>query len=364
MASNPMQRKARVSFLMGMFITLLITGAIIALLVMMLLKGKQEDAKEKEAEVSVYVLNTDVKSGQTVTEDMCTQKAVNKSMVPANAIGQSDVFSKLSLQDKEGNPIKASSGQNGEIKLTISFGNGDTRELTPVEGTDNYTYKNGNSDVLVEPLEVPLIAKVDIKTNTVITSDLVAQGNSELEKSAREEEYNMIVLPSDLTTNDYVDIRLMLPSGQDFLVVTKKQVTIPGEEQGTPVADTIKMTLNEAEIKTMSNAIVDAYQILGSKLYAVKYTDGGIQEAITADYMPGGGTVEMISKNPDIVDRAKSELAERQQHGANDYRANIINPAIQNSSTDGQENLTTKMQESATKSQETRQTYLEGLAGE
>ena len=30
MASNPMQRKARVSFLMGMFVTLLITGVIIA----------------------------------------------------------------------------------------------------------------------------------------------------------------------------------------------------------------------------------------------------------------------------------------------------------------------------------------------
>ena len=36
MASNPMQRKSRNSFLLGMIITLLITGVIIAMLLFML----------------------------------------------------------------------------------------------------------------------------------------------------------------------------------------------------------------------------------------------------------------------------------------------------------------------------------------
>ena len=48
MAINPMQRKARNSFLLGMFITLLITGAIIGLLAMQLMnriKKEQEEAK-------------------------------------------------------------------------------------------------------------------------------------------------------------------------------------------------------------------------------------------------------------------------------------------------------------------------------
>ena len=45
MATNPMQRKARNSFLGGMLITLIITGAIIAFLIIQLMDiKKKEDA--------------------------------------------------------------------------------------------------------------------------------------------------------------------------------------------------------------------------------------------------------------------------------------------------------------------------------
>ena len=47
MAKNPMQRKARNSFILGMFITLVITGSIIGLLVFKLINIKKEN-KEKE----------------------------------------------------------------------------------------------------------------------------------------------------------------------------------------------------------------------------------------------------------------------------------------------------------------------------
>ena len=46
MASNPMQRKARNSFLLGMIITLLITGAIIVFLFLQL--NQQIQAKKEE----------------------------------------------------------------------------------------------------------------------------------------------------------------------------------------------------------------------------------------------------------------------------------------------------------------------------
>ena len=73
MASNPMQRKARNSFLLGMIVTLLIAGVIIALLFMQL-KQKSDDLQaEINSKRNVYVLNQDVKSGQIITEDMCLQ---------------------------------------------------------------------------------------------------------------------------------------------------------------------------------------------------------------------------------------------------------------------------------------------------
>ena len=47
MATNPMQRKARNSFLLGMVLTLLLTGAIIAFLVMQLMNIKKQQQAEK-----------------------------------------------------------------------------------------------------------------------------------------------------------------------------------------------------------------------------------------------------------------------------------------------------------------------------
>lgn len=45
MAKNPMQRKARNSFILGMFITLIITGSIIGLLVFKLININKETKK-------------------------------------------------------------------------------------------------------------------------------------------------------------------------------------------------------------------------------------------------------------------------------------------------------------------------------
>ena len=70
MATNPMQRKARNSFLLGFMVMLIIAAIIIALLVMQIVNFKQEEQEKQEISVSVKVLNRDVKSGDTITEDV------------------------------------------------------------------------------------------------------------------------------------------------------------------------------------------------------------------------------------------------------------------------------------------------------
>ena len=60
MATNPMQRKARNSFLLGMFVTLLIAGVIIAFLFIQLKQKTDKENEEKKASVQAYVLNQDV----------------------------------------------------------------------------------------------------------------------------------------------------------------------------------------------------------------------------------------------------------------------------------------------------------------
>lgn len=62
-----------------------------------------------------------------------------------------------------------------------------------------------------------------MKANTVITKDLISKSDNTVADDVRREEYNVFVLPMDLATGDYIDVRLMLPSGQNYIVVAKRK---------------------------------------------------------------------------------------------------------------------------------------------
>ena len=62
MATNPMQRKARNSFLLGMLVMLLIAGVIIAFLFIQLMNKTKKEQEELKLSTNVYVLKQDVKS--------------------------------------------------------------------------------------------------------------------------------------------------------------------------------------------------------------------------------------------------------------------------------------------------------------
>ena len=82
MATNPMQRKARNSFILGMLVMLVICGVIIAFLFIQITNLNKKEQENKQASVKVYVLSQDVGSGQVITTDMFTMQTVNKSLVP------------------------------------------------------------------------------------------------------------------------------------------------------------------------------------------------------------------------------------------------------------------------------------------
>lgn len=412
MASNPMQRKSRNSFLLGVIITLLIAGVIIALLFLQL-KQKTEDLNaELNAKVNVYTLNQNVKSGQVLTEDMFTMKKIHKDSVPSNATALSSVVDTWFLQTKDGTMVNTDSDglylaqpdsilevteengakykNTGDEKITVAArdevvqdddgayiidASNSTDKITRVyqEGTTGqyYVYKldastmtTGNNKTRVkEYLEiqnVPVLAKVAMNANTVMTANLVVQADEVITDDTRQQEYNMVVLPIDLMTDDYVDIRLMTPSGQDFIVVSKTRVTIPTNSDGTYVSDTIKVNLREDEILSMSSAIVEAYGLQGAKLYATKYAEAGMQAAAAPTYTPNAAVTAQIDNNPNIVEKAKEELKTRYSDNAKKTRNDYLQSIINNSS-DYTSNVQTNAEDGITKQNSARQKYLESL---
>ena len=365
MATNPMQRKARNSFLLGMLVMLLISGIIIALLFMQLMNKIQEENEELANSVKAYVLNQNVKSGQVITTDMLTLQTVNRTLVPSNATSDISLIENYALQDKEGNDIYTKyitndeGEQEGVLYITID---GNEYRVEQEEQTENYFITRNNNKEYLELNSVPLVAKVNMNANTLITTELLSKGDNVVQDDVRKQEYNMVVLPIDLTTGDYIDIRLMLPSGQDYIVVSKKEVEIP-VIGGVDSEDTIWVNLSEDEILHMSCAIIDAYQINGAKLYATKYTEPGMQVAATPTYPINESTSRLLENDPNILERAMQELSARyNENNSATLRNDYINSAINAQGDQTQTNLQTNMQESITNSQNSRKEYLDSLS--
>ena len=362
MATNPMQRKARNSFLLGMLVMLLISGIVIALLFMQLLNRIKEDNEELANSVNAYVLNQDVRSGQVITTNMLTLQTVNRTLVPSNATSDISLIENYALQDKEGNDIytKYDRDNNPQLYITID---GTEYEVDQEEETDSYYYTRNNEKQYLELNSVPLVAKVDMNANTLITTELLSKSDNMVQDDMRKQEYNMLVLPIDLTTGDYIDIRLMLPSGQDYIVVSKKEVEMP-LIGGVESADTIWVNMTEDEILHMSCAIYDAYRINGAKLYVTKYTEAGMQEAATPTYPVNESTSALLTSDPNILERAMEEIRARySENNSSSLRNDYINSAINSQGDQADTNIQTNMEESITNSKNSRQEYLDSLAG-
>ena len=162
----------------------------------------------------------------------------------------------------------------------------------------------------------------------------------------------MLQLPIQLETAEYVDIRLLMSSGQDYIVVSHKEVK--------DVTDsTIWLQLTEEETLLMSNAIVESYISPASNLYVAKYVEPGLQSAATVTYIPSSQVINLIQQNPNIINQAKVNLIER--YNSNQALRNDIQGELNKYSEQTIENIQAKMEEAREKAVQARQEFLYGV---
>lgn len=288
MAVNPMQRKARNSFLLGMVITMVIMGAIIAFLFIQLNSMKQ---KQEQTTKTVYVLNKDVQSGDAITMADLTTKDVTSDAVPVDFAGVNNIA-------------------------------GET------------------------------IARISLKSGTILTQSMLNTSGEKVTKDQRLQEYNMLTLPTQLVVGDYIDIRFMLPSGQDYVVLSKKKIQDAN-------STTIWINLTEEEILIMNSAIVESYVITASKLYVTTYSEPGNQEAAVPTYVPNSDVVALINDDSNIVNVLMSRYEDKYKARRNAD----INAALNQYASSELSSKEAKIQEEITKLQESRKQYLDSLNG-
>lgn len=248
MAVNPMQKKARNSFLLGMIITLIVCAIIGVILYIAVIGPENKASKEKGTATKAYALNRDVKSGQEITADMLSPINTYSNLIPQNYI--------------------------------------DSTILTRVESGKK------------------VVAKVDLYKNTILTASTVTTEENTVTKDVRTMEYNMLTLPINLTIGDYVDIRITFPDGQDFIVIAKKEIK---NIQG----NTVTFDMSEADIVMLNSAIVESYIMKASNIYIAKYVEPGMQEKAANTYVPTAEVIRLIETDSNIVSTAKKELTSR-----------------------------------------------------
>ncbi len=294
MATNPMQKKARNSMLVGIIVGLLIGCVGIAFFFMQATNYKKQIETAQANTKQAYVLKNDIKSGTKITSADLEKVSALKDVIPTDYIKEEDI-------------------------------------------TEN------------------TIAKLDLTKGLVLSKSMVQESDAKVTADLREQQYNMVILPQHLEQDNYIDIRLTLPNGQDYIVVSKKRIKQITE-------DTIWIDMYEQESLVMSNAIVEAYMMPGSKLYATTYVEPGIQANAIPTFVPRAEVINLMNSDPNIVAEARQELAARYSN-LMIRREQDINSQINAVGEDAKANLESNVEQEITRSKEARKEYIDSLNG-
>ena len=258
-ALNPLEQKARSSFWKGILITAFISILVIGGLGVWIYQLKAKETARVAAQKDVVILKQDVVSGQALDSSMFKKEKVDAPGAPTDAAKDVSELMSLVLADKEGNQITKMQKENGNyysnrwiinIKSEDNLNTPDVNEgehQVFVDQDGNYYYevdRDGNrieididekgnesryiagsnktvseNDAIakyIDLAETSYVAKIDLRANTVLTSSMVVAINEKPTDDLREEEYNMIALPTTLVSDDTVDIRMRLANRTRF----------------------------------------------------------------------------------------------------------------------------------------------------
>ena len=360
MAINPIERRTRNSLITGLLI-----GGVIAIIVggisfMQITKLSGEIKKEKSKVKQVYVAARDIKANNEIKPEDLTLEGVVTSIptdkiVTPESLNATAGKNVASLLEKKDDKLVAKAGKNN-FASTITPG-GDNNSSSSLNTNSSSNSNSNSSDSKSEKI---IVATIDIPKGTVITekmlalkSEAVTDTNS-INSTYRLVEYSMIMLPTELQKGDTIDVRISYPNGQDFIVVAKKVV----EKSDS---SSIWLKLKEDEILKMNSAIIESYSVEGAKMYAVNYTQPGVQAAANANYPVSDKVYQLLTYDPNIVEAIQQQY----KNAVNNYLVvrKPINEILQASQTEElRSRISSAVQKEIKDRAEKRQTFIEGAA--
>ena len=180
----------------------------------------------------------------------------------------------------------------GDI-VTDTGENANIEKQTVYTGLESYNY--------ITESEMNTRAKVDIAAGVPVMYNMVT--DVVVDNDTRDYEISVANLTTDQKENDVVDIRVIFPNGEDYVILSKKQITNLNLENCVFTSQ-----LNEEEILRFASAIVDAYMTTGARIYTTRYVEENIQETSTPNYPVRETTIALINSDPNVVTKATETL--------------------------------------------------------
>lgn len=141
--------------------------------------------------------------------------------------------------------------------------------------------------------------KVSLTKGATLSTDIVYEGTP-IADDERRIELRELELPQTLRENEFVDIRIVFPNGEDYLVVGHKRVyRIIRDEEGEMLA--LQLRLLEDELLRYQAACVDTKTYQDTRLYALQYT-GEFQPAAQTFYPVNRAVFDLLQWDPNIVE--------------------------------------------------------------
>lgn len=200
----------------------------------------------------------------------------------------------ISMQEANTKTVYVATGYIDKgTELSATGNNANVQKQIIQTGLEAYNY--------ITDAELGSIALVDIPTGTPVMYNMVSALS--FEKDTREYEISVVNLATNQHENDYVDVRISFPNGEDYIILAKKPI------KNLFLDNCVFSTYcNEEEILRMTSAIIDAYTTTGAYIYTTKYVNSNVQETATPNYLVRAETIDLINSSPNVLTKAIETL--------------------------------------------------------
>ena len=208
----------------------------------------------------------------------------------------------LASKDSTIESLNASLAEIGELVPAYTVG-ADVPSGKQIEESDLVPIEvplSMSTNLVQDPAEiVGKFFKLGLTAGSVITTDCIYE--EVITDDLRYLDVITHMNPVGLEEGSYVDIRIQMPLGEDYVAIPHRRVI----EINSGI---LKVAVTEEDIHIYNSLLVDTILYPGSQIYAIEYIEGGLQNAAESYYPMSTSILAIAQKDPNLLKAIKTDI--------------------------------------------------------